>query len=210
MSNENHCSGQVSSTFPFVEVIFQTNKAFGKAERGIRGRITSKLTGSYNFSNIMAAITAGLYFGVPEELVINAIESYTPLNNRSQIIHTKNNTIVMDAYNANPTSMAAALENFGQFKTAPKALMLGDMLELGKDAEHEHKAIVEMVKKHACKLNIFVGEIFSAVCANYQDVFVFKNVDDAAKWLKDNPLSGHHILIKGSRGISMEKLLNFL
>lgn len=210
LSNNNHCSGQVTSSFPFAEVIFKTNKPFGKAAKGIQGKVISKLTGSYNFSNIMAAITAGLYFGVPKELIINAIKGYTPRNNRSQIIQSKNNTIVMDAYNANPTSMAAALENFGQFKTTQKALMLGDMLELGKDAEHEHKTIAEMADNQACKLKVFVGEHFSAVCRNYKDSYVFKNVDDAAMWLKDNPLQGYHILIKGSRGISMEKLLNFL
>lgn len=209
-SNENHCSGQVTTSFPFVEVMFQTNRPFGKAQRGIQGKAISKLTGSYNFSNIMAAITAGLYFGVPEHLIACAIESYTPRNSRSQIIHTPKNTIVMDAYNANPTSMAAALQNFGQFKTLPKAVMLGDMLELGKDAENEHKTIADMVNRMEFGLQIFVGEHFSAVCADNPGNYVFKHADDAVKWLECNPLSGYHILIKGSRGIRMEKLLNFL
>lgn len=210
INNENHCSGQITASYPFVEVSFRVNKNFGKAIKGTEGHVKSHLTGSYNFNNIMAAITAGLFFGVPEKAIAKAIEDYKPTNNRSQVIHTKNNTIVMDAYNANPTSMAAALENFGLFHSAPKAVLLGDMLELGKDAEKEHKTIVEMVKQGGFQLQVFVGEHFSEVQQNYHQAFVFKNVDDAARWLAENPLHGYHILIKGSRGIKMEKLLNLL
>lgn len=208
--NECHCSGYIKTAFPFVEVSFSTNKPFGKAAKGIHGSVKSRLTGSYNFSNIMAAVTAGLFFGVPVNHIVNAIEKYQPQNNRSQIIHTANNTIVMDAYNANPTSMAAALENFAHFKTKPKAVMLGDMLELGNDAESEHKTIVELVQQGDNQLQLFVGEHFSTTAMNDSNALVFKSVDDAANWLKNHPLRGYHILIKGSRGIKMENLLNIL
>ncbi len=208
--SECHCSGAITATFPFVNIRFRANKNFGKAAAGIEGEIRSRLTGSYNFGNIMAAITAGLYFGVPATSIIQAIESYEPKNSRSQIIKKASNTILMDAYNANPTSMAAALENFINYPAENKAVLLGDMLELGKDAIAEHKAIFQHVSENSFTLKVFVGEVFSEVCASDKCTKVFKHVSEAADWLKNHHIQSHHILIKGSRGIQMEKLLECL
>ncbi len=202
-----HCSGSITATFPFVSISFSVNKGFGKATVGTKGEVRSKLTGSYNFGNIMAAITAGLYFGVPAAAIIRAIESYEPKNSRSQIIKKDSNTIVMDAYNANPTSMAAALQNFITYPGEKKAVLLGDMLELGQDAIAEHQAIYELVSKNKFALKVFVGDVFSKVCENDNSTKVFKNSSDAADWLNANQINGYHILIKGSRGIKMEILL---
>jgi UDP-N-acetylmuramoyl-tripeptide--D-alanyl-D-alanine ligase len=205
-----HCSGIITDTFPFINVSFKVNKGFGKAAAGIEGEIRSKLTGSYNFGNIMAALTTGLYFGVPASSIIRAIEAYEPKNSRSQIIKKDSNTILMDAYNANPTSMAAALQNFINYPGEKKAVLLGDMLELGQDAIAEHKAVFQSVNENNFTLKVFVGDIFSKVCENATNTKVFKNVNEAAEWLNNNQIQGHHILIKGSRGIQMEKLLECL
>lgn len=208
--NDNHCSGIILPTKQFVSIGFSTNKNFGKATKGIHGLIRSQLSGRYNFSNIMAAVTTGLYFGVPADLIIKAIETYKPTNHRSQIVNTAYNTVLMDAYNANPSSMALAIDNFRHFDGEPKALLLGDMLELGKDANTEHQLIAEITNDKSFDIRLFVGEHFTSVCRSGQKTKVFNHVDDAATWLKNNPLRGYQILIKGSRGIKMEKLLEFL
>lgn len=207
---ECHCSGIITNTFPFINVSFMVNKNFGKAAAGIEGEIRSKLTGSYNFGNIMAALTTGLYFGVPASSIIRALEAYEPMNSRSQVINKDSNTILMDAYNANPTSMAAALQNFIKYPGEKKAVLLGDMLELGQDANTEHKAVFQYVSENNLTLKVFVGNVFSEVCESTSDTKVFKNVNEAADWLKNNQIQGYHILIKGSRGIQMEKLLECL
>ncbi len=125
--SDNHCTGTITTTHPYLAVRFQTNKDFGKAFKGVEGYIQSQLTGKYNFGNIMAAVTAGLYFGVPPGRICDAIASYIPGNHRSQIIKTRFNMVLMDAYNANPTSMNAALDNFIRFDGKDKAVILGDM-----------------------------------------------------------------------------------
>ena len=208
--NNNHCSGKITSSTPFVSVAFSTNMNFGTTKRGTQGHIKSQLSGRYNFSNIMAAVTTGLYFGVPVELIISAIEAYKPTNNRSQIVQTPYNTVLMDAYNANPSSMALAIDNFRHFQSEPKALLLGDMLELGKDATAEHRLIADISDDLAFNTRIFVGKHFASVCKTKQNTRVFDHVDEAASWLKNNPLKGYQILVKGSRGIKMEKLLDLL
>ena len=205
-----HCSGTIMQNVPFLEVAFETNKGFGTLKEKASGTIKTKLTGSYNFGNVMAAITIGLYFGVPLKEVIQAIEGYTPRNNRSQIVQTRTNTVLMDAYNANPTSMLAALENFKLIKDKPKAVFLGDMLELGDNARKEHEQIVNYLHQHPGWIKILVGNNFQSVASDQNDLTTFVNAAAAAEWLKDHPLSGHHILIKGSRGIQMEQILKHL
>ncbi len=205
-----HCSGTIMQNIPFLEVAFETNKGFGTLKEKASGIIKTKLTGSYNFGNVMAAITIGLYFGVPLKEVIQAIESYTPQNNRSQIVQTRTNTVLMDAYNANPTSMLAALENFKLIKDKPKAVFLGDMLELGDDARKEHEQIVKWLNQYPSWTKVLVGNNFQSVASDQNDLTTFVTAAAAAEWLKDHPLSGHHILIKGSRGIQMEQILKHL
>ncbi len=206
----NHCTGNPLKSFPYLEVGFRVNKDFGKAVKGMEGSVKSWLTGSYNFENILAAITTGLFFGVPPKSVIEAIETYQPENHRSQIIQTKHNMVLMDSYNANPTSMAAALENFSRFEGPGKAVILGDMLELGTESEKEHKIVLALVKEKGFAKQLFVGDHFVSVCRPDKCTKVFSTVDDTARWLSNNPLRGYKILVKGSRGIKMENLLKHL
>ena len=211
-ATDNHLTGQMNQSFPFVHMTFMVNKDFGYARAGNSGSIKSKLTGAYNFENIMAALTTGLFFGVPTGHIIEAIESYVPVNHRSQVVQTDHNTVIMDAYNANPTSMIAALENLSQFRDQKKAVLLGDMLELGDYATEEHQKVVEKVNQENVDLRIFVGSHFLSLLDDKEDerTQVFTHVDEAAKWLSDHPLKGYYILVKGSRTIRMEETLAYL
>jgi UDP-N-acetylmuramoyl-tripeptide--D-alanyl-D-alanine ligase len=203
----HHCSGNILSTHPFLSVSYNVNKAFGKTFPGVSGIIHSKLTGGYNFDNIMAAVTIGLYFGVENSSIVKAIENYQPSNNRSQLVETSNNKLILDAYNANPTSMAASIENFIQYKSEGKtAVFLGDMLELGSYSFEEHEHLYQIVKNNKFDLSVFVGNIFSKVVEAEDTIHIFPNVNAAEDWLANNPLKGYSILVKGSRGIKMETL----
>lgn len=211
---ENHCQGQIDKPFPFLEVSFRINQAFGKAGEGVQGRIRSRLTGAYNFENIMAAVAVGLYFGVSAQDVVRAIESYEPGNHRSQVIQTESNTVIMDAYNANPTSMGAALENFSNFGQDRTAVFLGDMLELGETEEEEHRRILRMAVGQGFTRLVLVGPAFSRIAGETPDLprscSWFADSEQAAEDLASNPVSGYKVLVKGSRGIRMEQLLKHL
>jgi UDP-N-acetylmuramoyl-tripeptide--D-alanyl-D-alanine ligase len=169
--------------------------------------IQSNLIGNYNFTNIAAAITIGAHFKVSETAIKEAIESYVPTNNRSQILTTKHNTIILDAYNANPSSMRVALENFDTLKAPSKVVILGDMFELGKESEHEHQAIVDAATAFNFDETYFVGENFNIAKTNKPQ---FKTYQDFEDFLKKNPLKNHSILIKGSRGMRLERILEFI
>jgi UDP-N-acetylmuramoyl-tripeptide--D-alanyl-D-alanine ligase len=169
--------------------------------------IQSNLIGNYNFTNIAAAITIGAHFKVTETAIKEAIESYIPTNNRSQILTTKHNTIILDAYNANPSSMRVALENFDTLKAPSKVVILGDMFELGKESEHEHQAIVDAATAFNFDETYFVGENFNIAKTNKPQ---FKTYQDFEDFLKKNPLKNHSILIKGSRGMRLERILEFI
>ncbi len=208
--NDNHCTGTLLQSSPFVEMHFRTNKPFGQAATGIQGTIRSQLTGAYNAENMLAAITIGLYFGVPVDDIVAAIEDYQPTNNRSQMMQTTHNTIIMDAYNANPTSMAAAIENLSLFTDLPKVAVLGDMLEMGQDSRKEHETILCLAFDQEYNQVIFVGPQFKDIANGNPLGKHFENVDEAAEWLKENPLKGNRVLIKGSRGMQLEKLVDYL
>lgn len=210
MSPLYHCSGMITGKSPFLSIAFQTNLALGKTAESVSGTIQTRLVGAYNFENIMAAITIGLFFGVTPENIIQAIESYIPSNSRSQWIDTGRNVIFLDAYNANPTSMAAAIENFSGIGKSPRALMLGDMLEMGKCSLEEHTQVFHLLLKKKFELIILVGPDFKAVARPENNTLIFNTSSAAAEWLSKNPLRGYHILIKGSRGIQMEKVLESL
>ncbi|MEE4178610.1 MAG: UDP-N-acetylmuramoyl-tripeptide--D-alanyl-D-alanine ligase [Bacteroides sp.] len=209
-SPEQHCSGMITEESPFLSVAFQANKALGKTAEGISGTIHTRLVGAYNFENIMAAIAIGLFFGVSPENIIRAIEGYVPSNSRSQWIDNGRNVILLDAYNANPTSMAAALENFSGFGKTPKAVILGDMLELGDVSQQEHSHIIRTLEAMNFERIILVGPEFKAIAKPSDHQLVFSNVSEACLWLSNNQLRGYHILVKGSRGIQMEKVLEAL
>ena len=166
--------------------------------------IYSNLIGDYQFYNIALAITIGQYFHISYENSKKAIENYTPTNNRSEIIKTKNNTLILDAYNANPSSMKAMLTSFSKQVYKNKLCILGDMLELGEASKKEHKAILELTKKLSLE-TIFVGEEFSKVCSE-----AYEKTSALAEKISNTSIKNKTILLKGSRGIALEKLVDLL
>lgn len=168
----------------------------------------SQITGKHNAQNIAAAICIGLYFKVPFEQVKEAISEYKPANNRSQVTKKGSNTIFMDAYNANPTSMQAALSNFDDIKTTePKIVILGDMLEIGASSDEEHQEIVTILEKGSFTECYLLGENFSRTNTSKSTIIKFKSSENLKKHLEETEFNNCHILIKGSRGMALEKML---
>lgn len=170
--------------------------------------IQSQLIGSYNVNNIAAAITIGEFFKVPEEAIIDAIENYVPSNNRSQLMKLKSNTIFMDAYNANPSSMKVALENFSQIKEESKVVILGDMFELGDESLKEHQAIADLLQHLNFENAFLIGAHFHNVNTKYAKQF--KSFDDFKNNFDTSKINNSTILIKGSRGMALERVLDLL
>ena len=173
-------------------------------------KIKTNLIGSYNFDNVMAAICIGSFFGVENKQIKEAIESYFPCNNRSQLIKTKNNTILMDAYNANPSSMILAIENFTAMNLKNKIAILGDMLELGKASKEEHSKILSIAAKQGYDNIIFVGKEFCEAAKKYKNIICFNDTSGVVSWLKENPVLNSSILMKASRGIKLERIMDYL
>jgi len=171
--------------------------------------IQTHLVGSYNFENVAAAIGVGQYFGVDETAIIEALEAYTPTNSRSQVIETEKNRIIMDAYNANPTSMRAALINFANIRGEQHLLILGDMRELGTASEEEHRNILRLMKELGYKDAFLVGQNFYTYNEN-PDWMTFAKVEDLCEFLESNKVEGKTVLVKGSRGIKLEKVVPLL
>ena len=173
--------------------------------------LETHLAGSYNANNIAAAIAVGLHFGVSLEDALQAVSEYIPKNNRSQLEKTERNILIEDAYNANPTSMTAALDNLATVHAPRKAVMLGDMRELGTESVAEHIAILKKLASMDLDLVCLVGEEFHKALGTVPELVEvtkwFQTSDELATWLKENPISDRTILIKGSRGIRMEKVL---
>ncbi len=181
---------QELSNSPFAEVVFNDSL------------ISSQLIGDYNRTNILAACEIGHYFGVSLENTKEAIESYTPSNNRSQLLKTNRNTIVLDAYNANPSSMTEAIKAFQKVNHKKKLFILGDMLELGENSLVEHQSIIDELSQNNQKV-ILVGQEFNKCQHNFAH---FLNSKDALDWIEENPIEDMFILLKGSRGIKLEML----
>ncbi|MGY0407958.1 MAG: UDP-N-acetylmuramoyl-tripeptide--D-alanyl-D-alanine ligase, partial [Polaribacter sp.] len=180
---------------PFVKLVFDSEI------------IKSNLIGSYNYTNMKAALTIGRYFGVNSLQIQQAIAGYFPKNNRSQIIHKKSNHIILDAYNANPSSMQVALENFSKLKASSKTIILGDMFELGLESAKEHQSIATLAAHLNFDCVFLVGEHFSKTeTTNYK----FKKFDDLQNYLLKKPLENQSILIKGSRGMQLERILEVI
>lgn len=171
--------------------------------------LKSNLIGDYNFENVLAAACVGQYFEVDPLLIQQALEEYTPSNNRSQLIRNEKNTIIMDAYNANPTSMMMALSNFAGIKGERKCVILGDMLELGETSAAEHQKIADVVESQAFGEVYLVGPQFKNTLTG-KEKKKFDNSDLLSDYLKTQPLENRFILIKGSRGIHLEKILGLL
>ena len=169
--------------------------------------ITTQLVGSYNFTNCCAAILIGKYFNVELDEIKRGIENYIPQNNRSQIIKKNGHHIILDAYNANPTSMKAALENFQQLKADYKIAFLGDMFELGKTAENEHQEISNIATNMQFDQVFLIGENFFKTKS---DLSKFKSFDHLRETLNNKTLKNATILIKGSRGMALERILDLL
>lgn len=172
--------------------------------------IHSQLTGDYNFSNIAAAICIGSHFGVSVEEIKRGIEAYTPANNRSQLSKTERNSLVIDSYNANPSSVEAALKNFSGFPEPRKWVLLGDMFEMGDWSESEHQAIADLAQELGFEKVLLTGSEFSKCKVTSQAVLKFASTDDLLAYLEDEQPTGKTVLIKGSRGMKMERAIPFL
>ena len=174
------------------------------------GVIRTNLVGSYNADNVMAAITVGMHFGLTFEEACTAIAAYVPSNNRSQMTATERNTLIVDAYNANPTSMDAALTNFSNVRAAVKIALLGDMLELGEESYEEHVTVIKKALESDLETVCFVGTEFGKALDSVPEsakVKWFVDSQSLADWLAQQNVSGATILIKGSRGTRMEKTI---
>ena len=174
------------------------------------GVIRTNLVGSYNADNVMAAIAVGMHFGLTFEEACTAIAAYVPSNNRSQMTATERNTLIVDAYNANPTSMDAALTNFSNVRAAVKIALLGDMLELGEDSYEEHVTVIKKALESDLETVCFVGTEFGKALDSVPEgakVKWFVDSQSLADWLAQQNVSGATILIKGSRGTRMEKAI---
>jgi UDP-N-acetylmuramoyl-tripeptide--D-alanyl-D-alanine ligase len=172
--------------------------------------VNSNLVGDYNFNNIAVAIAIGNYFKVQDNDIADAIAAYTPTNNRSQILHKNTNSILLDAYNANPSSMTAALENFSKTE-GKKIAFLGDMFELGADSKKEHQAIVDIVEELSIYEAYLVGEHFFKTHPKLKTIQRFETFDDFKNYVSNlKAFKNCNILIKGSRGMAMERILDFL
>ena len=177
--------------------------------------VETNLVGAYNADNVMAALAVGTYFGVPADQALAAIAAYVPSNNRSQMMTTGRNTLIVDAYNANPTSVEAALNNFAIAEASEKVIMLGDMLELGEDSLEEHKAALERALGLNPDMLCLVGSEFGRALEYFPEcdekgMVWFETSSELAGYIIENPLEGALVLIKGSRGTRMEKVIEAL
>ena len=192
-------SGQVVSCDPFL--------VFNWKQQGKLHTVETHMIGSYNLDNVLAAVAVGRFFKIPAERISRAIAAYEPTNNRSQFKKTDNNELIIDAYNANPSSMKVALDNFITMPVQPKAIILGDMRELGPTSDELHAEVVEQIKKGQFDKVFLCGEHFSKVGKEFSP---FATTEAMTEELRRQPLKGYHILIKGSHSMGLEKLADIL
>lgn len=195
-SDDADITGQAIKSEPFLEVAITRGANIPV--------INTQLVGAYNLPNVLVAVTVGKHFGVAGQAIKSSIEAYTPSNSRSQLIERDGNKIILDAYNANPSSMKLAIENFAKLPAADKVLMLGGMAELGEESLQEHAMIVDLIRQHQWKDVVLVGGDFLKVTHPFRQ---FNNSGEAAQWYRNNHIRGNYILIKGSRSMQMEKVL---
>ena len=189
----------------YAEMLKLYMSAVIKFTKGREYKFPTSFTGTYNLENILAAACIGKYFDVNEEDIVNALSTYTPSNNRSQLLETGKNTLIMDAYNANPVSMEEAINNFLKLEHPKKTMILGDMLELGDWSEQEHLKVVEKIHESGFKDLFLVGPCFRAAASAFAYPG-FDKVEDLIEYLSKNPINDHLILLKGSRGVRLEKV----
>lgn len=195
-TNEAEITGVVKNSNAFLEVAITKGTSIDV--------IKTQLVGEYNLPNILAAVAVGKYFNVPDEKIKSALENYTPSNSRSQLMHKDTNKIILDAYNANPTSMKLAIENFTKMEGNEKILLLGGMMELGDESVQEHQSIINIINQHKWKAVVLVGGDFNKIKHPY---IYFENSAQVAEWLKEQQFKNCQLLIKGSRSMQMEKAL---
>ncbi|MDO4763945.1 MAG: UDP-N-acetylmuramoyl-tripeptide--D-alanyl-D-alanine ligase [Flavobacteriaceae bacterium] len=194
--------GAENSQYQFEK--FVENNRVGLVFNGEKAQ--SNLTGGYNFTNLCAATSLGLHFGISFSEIKKAIETYVPTNMRSQIVEKEGKTLVLDTYNANPSSMALSLKNFSEFQ-GTKTIIIGDMLELGEEGKREHQQILDLAEQLGFDEIISVGGIFKEI---HHQGKAFSHHKELIEYLKENPIHTKNILLKGSRGITLEKVLEFL
>ncbi len=197
-TREGATIGHIAASDPFLAA------SFSKPHIAV---IHTALVGDYNLPNVLAAVSVGQYFNVPFEKIKQAIEAYHPSNSRSQLVQKGTVRIIVDAYNANPSSMKAAIENFSRAAGDHKILVLGAMAELGNESLDEHKAIVAEIKKYTWQQVVLVGGDFQKIKHPFVQL---ASADEAGKWLQLQPLQDAYLLLKGSRSMGMEKVLSYL
>jgi UDP-N-acetylmuramoyl-tripeptide--D-alanyl-D-alanine ligase len=195
---EASLTGKVLPSDTFLEVQLNTDKP---------AIVHTNLVGDYNLPNVLCAVCLGLYFYVPGGKIIKAIETYVPGNSRSQMVVKNSNHIILDAYNANPSSMKLAIENIAKIDADIKVLMLGAMMELGEESEAEHQAIIDLIKLYNWDKVVLVGGDFEKLVHPFT---YFANSALAAEWLRQQQLENAYILVKGSRSMQMEKVVEAL
>lgn len=188
-------TGKVVACSPFLH--------FSWTAEGVSHEVQTHLIGAYNLDNALAAVAIGRYFGVEDTQICHALSSYVPQNNRSQLVHTASNTLIVDAYNANPTSMMAALENFRQMEAAHKVAILGDMKELGEGSHEEHQKVVDFLKECGFERVMLVGPEFGSTVSSFEH---YKDVKEVEALLAAHPLLECCILVKGSNSMKLSEL----
>ena len=173
-------------------------------------QVTTHLPGRYNFENMLAALAIGDYFGLSVAEASHAVADYNPTNNRSQVITKGTNTVLLDAYNANPSSMAAAIRQFAATPAKRKAVILGDMYELGNESEAEHAALGKLIADSKFDLVILAGKDIHYALGYLPKAYYFPDKFSLHNWVMDNPMTDTHVLVKGSRGMSLESVVPFI
>ena len=200
-SNAGEVQGKLLETHPFLKLQWQFENESHFCD--------TKMYGSYNFSNLMAAVALGQLFGISSENINHAISGFVPKDNRSQQIKTNKNQIILDAYNANPVSLREAIKSFAAFNPKNPWLILGDMFELGKDSPKEHQRIIQQVEETSFKNVLFVGKDFYQQQKTGSFLF-FESTEQVESYLEKNPIENASVLIKGSRGMHLETLVKYL
>lgn len=198
---ELYVSGRVTGNSPYLTFEWKAGK------EGKTHQVQTQLIGEYNFPNALAAVTIGRFFGVEPAKTDKALAEYTPQNNRSQLKRTADNTLIIDAYNANPTSMMASISNFRKMEAAHKMLILGDMRELGKDSAEEHQKIIDYLEECHFEHVMLVGELFAATRHSYP---AYADAAAVIAELQKNKPTERMILIKGSNGIKLSSVIEYL
>ena len=199
---ETGCWGTVLSASPFLKVKLRIND--------ISHLVTTRMAGAYNLENLLAAACVGNYFDVPVDRIISALEAYTPQNSRSQVLRTKRNQVLLDDYNANPTSMNLSLKNFFEQIQGNRMVILGDMFELGEDAPAEHATIVDLLLQQKNITRIVVGKQFYEAAKDVSEILAFSEMEELKNHLSESPPENMFILVKGSRGMKLEQMTDLL